>query len=121
MQVWVEEELRTADLGDERLTARFELLIDRMSHKPSLESPAACRGHAEVKAAYRSVDHPRVTAERLLAPHRQSTIQRIAHYPVVLLARDTTENDLTRRRERVAGAGPLNDPARPGLLVHPLF
>jgi hypothetical protein len=39
MQAWVEEELRTADLGDERLTARFELLLDRMSHKPSLKFP----------------------------------------------------------------------------------
>jgi hypothetical protein len=121
MQAWVEEELRTADLGDKRLTARFKLLIDRMSHKPSLKFPAACRGRAEVKAAYRFVDHPRVTAEQLLAPHRQSTIQRVAHYPVVILAQDTTENDLSRRRERMAGAGPLNDPARLGLLVHPLF
>jgi hypothetical protein len=121
MQSWIEEELRTADLGDKRLNARFKLLMDRMSHKPSLKFPAACRGRAEVEAAYRFVDHPRVTVEQLLAPHRQSTIQRVADHRVVILAQDTTENDLSRRRERMVGAGPLNDPTRLGLLVHLLF
>ena len=113
--------MQTADLGDKRLNARFKLLIDRMSHKPSLKFPAACRGRAEVKAAYRFVDHPRLTVEILLAPHRQATIARIASHRVVILAQDTTENDLSRRRERMDGAGPLNDPTRLGLLVHPLF
>src|ERR1019366_6300028 len=88
---------------------------------PSLKFPAACRGRAEVKAAYRFVDHPRLTVEILLAPHRQATIARIASHRVVILAQDTTENDLSRRRERMDGAGPLNDPTRLGLLVHPLF
>jgi hypothetical protein len=121
MPSWIEEELRTANLGDKRLNARFKLLMDRMSHKPSLKFPAACRGRAEVEAAYRFVDSPRVTVARLLAPHRQATIGRIAQHRVVILAQDTTENDLSRRRERMAGAGPLNDPTRLGLLVHPLF
>ena len=121
MPSWIDEELRTADLGDQRLNARFKLLIDRMSHKPSLRFPAACRGRAEVEAAYRFVGHPRITVERLLAPHREATIRRIAQHPVVILAQDTTENDLSRRRERMAGAGPLNDPTRLGLLVHPLL
>jgi hypothetical protein len=53
MQSWIEEELRAADLDDKRLNARFKLLMDRMSHKPSLKFPAACRGRAEVEAAYR--------------------------------------------------------------------
>ena len=44
MQTWVDDELATADLGDQRLNQRFRLVLDRLSQKPSLKFPAACRG-----------------------------------------------------------------------------
>ena len=44
MQAWIEAETQGADFGDERLNRRYELLLDRMSDKPTLSIPAACRG-----------------------------------------------------------------------------
>jgi len=121
MQAWVSEELDSADLNDKRLENRYRLLIDRLSRKPSLKFTAACTGRAEVDAAYKFVNHPRVTPEVLLDPHHDATVDRIGQHKVVILAQDTTENDLTRPHERVAGAGPLSDADRWGFLVHPLL
>jgi hypothetical protein len=121
MQPWVEEELRTADLGDARLNERYRLLLDRMSGKPSLKFPALCKGRAEVEAAYRFLDNERVDEQGVLAPHRLATLDRIRAYPVVIVAQDTSEFDLTRKHERMAGAGPLNDAGRLGLYGHALL
>src|SRR5690349_21621961 len=103
MQSWVREELDSADLGDKRLNDRYRLLLDRLSCKPSLKFPAACNGRAEVKAAYKFVNHPGITPALLLDPHYQASLQRIREHKVVILGQDTTENDLTRPHERVKG------------------
>ena len=121
MQPWVVEELATADFGDQRLDERCRLLVDRMSQQPSLKFPAACRGRAEVEAAYRFLDNDRVDDAKVLAPHRHATLQRIRQQPLVILAQDTTEVDLTRKHERLAGAGPLADDARVGFFNHALL
>jgi hypothetical protein len=121
MSSWTEEELRTADFNDKRLDRRFRLLVDRLSRKPALKFNAACRGRAEVKAAYRFVNNPSVTAAQVLAPHRAATLQRIASCPVVLLSEDTSEVDLTRPNEHIEGGGPLNDPDRIGFHLHNLL
>lgn len=121
MQPWVSEELATADFGDQRLDERFRLLVDRMSQQPPLKFPAACRGRAAVEAAYRFLDNDRVDDAKVLAPHRDATLQRIRQHPVVILAQDTTEIDLTRKHERLAGAGPLADDARVGFFNHALL
>lgn len=121
MQPWVREELATADCGDQRLDERFRLLVDRMSQKPSLKFPAACRGRAEIQAAYRFLDNDRVDAATVLAPHRDATLQRIRQHAVVIVAQDTTEIDITRKQERMLGAGPLGDDARRGFFNHALL
>jgi len=121
MQSWIEEELRTADLNHARLERRFQLILDRLAHKPSFKFTAACRGRAEVRAAYRFVNTKRVTAQAILAPHQDATLHRIGQYRVVIVAQDTTETDLTRKHERLTGAGPLNDPNRLGFHLHNLL
>jgi len=120
MQTWVDDELATADLGDQRLNQRFRLVLDRLSQKPSLKFPAACRGQAEIQAAYRFLDNDRVTADKVLAPHRTATLARLRAQPVALLIQDTTDLDVTRKQERMAGAGPLNDEAHVGFYDHVL-
>lgn len=121
MSSWTEEELHTAHFNDKRLDRRFRLLVARLSGQPALKFNAACRGRAEVKAAYRFVNNPAVSAAQVLAPHRDATLQRIASCPVVLLSEDTSEVDLTRPTERIEGGGPLNDPNRIGFYVHNLL
>ena len=120
MQDWVTREAATADFGDERLDQRFALLLDRMSQHPSLRFTAACKGQAEVRAAYRFVDNDRVDPRKTLDPHRNATLERIRQQPVVIIPQDTTEIDVTRPNEVMTDAGPLNDGTRVGFLAHAL-
>src|SRR5208283_4176829 len=119
MQAWIEAECQGADFGDERLNRRYELLLDRLSDKPTLSIPAACHSLAETTAAYRFFDNDRTDAAKVLQPHRDATLARIRNQPVVIVAQDTTEIELDHEQERVGG--PLNDASRWGLYVHPLL
>jgi hypothetical protein len=119
MQAWIETECQGADFGDERLNRRYELLLDRLSDKPTLSIPAACHSLAETTAAYRFFDNDRTDAAKVLKPHQDATLARIATQQLVIVAQDTTELELHREQERVGG--PLNDESRWGLYVHPLL
>jgi len=119
MQAWIEAETKGADFGDQRLNRRYELLLDRLSEKPTLSIPAACRGLAETTAAYRFFDCDKTDAAKVLKPHHDATVARIRVHEVVIVAQDTTEIELVRKQERVGG--PLNDESRYGLYVHPLL
>lgn len=118
MQAWIEEELQTVNVGDERLNDRYAVILDRVSRKPSVSIPAACRGWAETLATYRFFDNPRVDPQTVLVPHQQGTLERIRQQDVALLVQDTTEVDLTRKEERVEGAGPLSDASHWGFYDH---
>ena len=115
MQTWIEAETAAADFGDERLNRRYELLLDRLSDKPTLSIPAACRGWAETTAAYRFFDSDKTDAVKVLKPHQDATLARIEAHEVVIVAQDTTEIELTRKQMRVGG--PLNEESRWGLYV----
>ena len=115
MQSWVADEVRTAHLGDARLDAHFALVLDRLSQKPALKCNAACRGNAAVAGAYRFVNSPKATAQALLDPHAAATLARSREHPVVVLAQDTSEADLTCPHEQRQGVGPLNEAGRVGL------
>jgi hypothetical protein len=114
------EETQTVDLKDARTNARLREVLTQLGQRPTASIPAACGGHAEMTAAYRLFDNEKVTFERILASHTQSTRERIAAQPTVLLVQDTTEIDLTRPRQQVQGAGPLDGDTRQGLFLHPL-
>src|SRR6516162_1472006 len=114
---WAKEEMTTADLGDDRLDARAVMLLSALGSRPSLSIPAACRGRAEMKAAYRFFDNDKVTFAKVLQPHIERTRERMAEQPVVLLVQDTSEIDLTRPEQEVKGVGDL-DGSRRGVLLH---
>lgn len=114
---WAQEEVATANFGDERLDARVITLLSALGDRPNLSIPAACGGRAEMEAAYRFFDNDKVTFDKVLEPHIQRTLQRVAEQQVVLLVQDTTEADLTRPQQQVAGAGEL-DGSRQGFLLH---
>ena len=102
----------------DELTRRFQTVLDAMSRKPSLKFPAGCNGRAEVDAAYRFLDNEHVTFLSILRPHAEASLERIREQTVVLIPQDTTELDLTRPREVMVGAGPLNDSERVGFYDH---
>jgi hypothetical protein len=140
MQEWIDKELATAKfgtmkadtakkrkppkkvrkstIGNRKLRNRYKKVLDAMSSKPSLKFPAGCKGPQEVRAAYRFLDNEHVTFAAILNPHQDATRARIREQTVVLIPQDTTELDLTRPHEIMAGAGPLNDTARVGFYTH---
>ena len=117
---WVVDEMQTADLKDKRLDARLREVLSQLAARPTASIPAACGGRAEMEAAYRLFDNDHVTFDNILESHQEVTRRRIATAPVVVLAQDTTEIDLTRPEQQVVGAGPLDGSTRRGALLHVL-
>ncbi len=114
MAPWAVEEMKTADLGDERLNKRLTAVLSAFGERPTASIPAACGGRDEMVAAYRFFDNEKVGYEEVLAPHYESTLKRIAAQPLVLLIEDTSELDFTRPHEQVQGAGWLDGSSRRG-------
>jgi hypothetical protein len=115
---WVVDEMKTANLKDERLNDRLREVLSQLAAHPTASIPAACGGRAEMEAAYRLFDNDKATLDNILQSHQEATRRRIAEQPVVILAQDTTEVDLTRPEAQVQGAGPLADDSRRGALLH---
>ena len=99
MADWIEAEMAGLDLGDRRLNDRQCLLLDRFSANPQGSIPESLQGWAQTQAAYRFFDNEQVTAESVLAPHRQATLERIRQNGIVLVLQDTTELELDRSPE----------------------
>jgi hypothetical protein len=114
---WAKDEMATADFGDERLDDRVVKILSALGNQPNLSIPAGCGGRAEMQAAYRFFDNDKVTFDKVLEPHLGRTRERVAEQEVALLVQDTSEIDLTRPEQQVAGAGDL-DGARRGFLLH---
>jgi hypothetical protein len=115
---WIMDEIKTARLGDKRLNARFGQVLSQLAARPTASIPAACGGRAEMVAAYRFCENESTSFESVLQPHIDATRQRVAAQSVVLLAQDTSEIDVTRPEQVVAGTGPLDGDSRRGALLH---
>jgi hypothetical protein len=115
---WVIDEMKTAKLGDKRLNARLAQVLSQLAARPTASIPAACGGRAEMVAAYRFCENENTSFDGVLQPHIDATRQRMAVQPVVVLAQDTSEIDVTRPEQQVAGAGPLDGNSRRGALLH---
>ena len=116
MAEWIATEMAGLDLGDRRLNARQCLLLERFSAHPQGSIPESLQGWAETQAAYRFFNNEQVTAESVLAPHRQATRERIRQNDVVLVLQDTTELELDRSSE--GGFWKLTYESRIGLMDH---
>jgi hypothetical protein len=114
---WVMEEMGTVELGDLRLKKRLQLVMQRMFASPIASLKAACKGWAETIAAYRFFSNEKVTEGALLAPHQESTLQRVREQESVLVIQDTTELDYSSKKE-LEGKGPLSVEERQGFFAH---
>jgi hypothetical protein len=115
------DEVKTANLSDKRLNRRFAEVLSQLAARPTASIPAACGGRAEVVAAYRFCANEKTSFEAVLQPHLDATRERMAAQPVVILPQDTTEIDVTRPEQEVAGAGPLDGDSRRGALLHVMY
>jgi hypothetical protein len=117
---WIMDEMKTVDLKDKRLDKRLCEVLSQLAAHPTASIPAACGGRAEMEAAYRLFDNENLTFTNVLQPHQEASRRRISGQPVVILAQDTTEIDLTRPEQQVQGAGPLGEAGHFGALLHML-
>jgi hypothetical protein len=106
-------------LPDPRLDLRLPRIVEGFAEHPEASCTEAL-GKAGVKAAYRFWNNDRIHAEEVLASHAEQTAQRSMQYPVVLVAQDTTEINLTSH-PATQGMGYLGSPHCRGLLLHSLL
>ena len=116
--ITLDNELNGLDVGDKRLTKRSIQVLEALGSAPQESIPAACGGWSETKAAYRLFDNKKITAQAVLEPHYQCTMERMKAHPVVLCVQDTSELDYTGKND-IQGLGPLNYESRQGLYIHP--
>jgi hypothetical protein len=117
---WAEEEFGAAELGDVRRVKRLLTMGRDFYAKPQANIPQACGTPAKTKAAYRFFDDPYHTMDKLLAPHYESTRDRVAKEKVVLAVQDTTYLNYTAHPQ-TEGLGPIgnrNDGGAIGLVLH---
>ena len=87
---WADEELSRAELGDKRRVERLLTMARDFYAHPQANIPQACGSKAKTKTAYRFFDESDNRMDKILAPHAESTWQRLAQEKVVLAVQDTT-------------------------------
>jgi hypothetical protein len=113
---WAVEEFGAADLGDARRTQRLIALARRLVQSPHCSFPNALN-NADLKAAYRFFDNKHVDPENRLGAHLEQTLARMQPFPVVLVAQDTTEFNLTHL-EATTGLGYTSHACLRGFFLH---
>lgn len=87
---WCDEEFAHVNLTDARLNSRCQSVAAAMTAQPNAPINQACEDWADTKAAYRFFDNDNVTAERILSPHKQRTVERMSQHALVLAVQDTS-------------------------------
>lgn len=116
---WAEEEFAQAKLGDKRRVERLMSIARDFYAKPEANIPQACGSRAKTKATYRFFDEVENTMEKILAPHYQSTIDRIKQEKIALAVQDTTYLNYSKH-PATENLGPISTKVDGciGLVVH---
>ena len=115
-RVSLREEMAGGDLGDDRLNARRDRLIEVLEQSPDTGFPNACASDGDVEALYRFLRNPRVSLRAVLEPHLVATQDRCRALDEVLVIHDTTE--LSFAGEQVRTGLTALGPRRQGFWVH---
>jgi hypothetical protein len=95
----VAKEFEGVSVGDERLDRRLLKIVARVEAGPAESFPKQMGSEAEQEATYRFFGNRRVTLEKVLAPHRQQTIERIRGRSTVRVLYDTSRFTFEGDRE----------------------
>lgn len=87
---WCDDEFAHVNLADARLNSRCQSVAAAMAAQPNVPINQACEDWADTKAAYRFFDNDKVTAARILLPHKQRTMARMSQHALVLVVQDTS-------------------------------
>lgn len=109
------KEFDAATFGDARLATRLGILADAAAEAPDKGFPIQAGSDAALEATYRFLNNPRVTPERILAPHYACTASRAAEAGLILCVQDSSEFDFDPETARDVG---WLTPSKPGFLGH---
>jgi hypothetical protein len=110
------QEMAGADLGDERLNARRDRILQVLERHPDAGFPDACASDADAEGLYRFLRNPRISLEAVLEPHVRATADRCRAIGETLVIHDTTENVFPGEKSR-EGLTVLG-PRRHGFWLH---
>jgi len=111
----------TPDLGDQRLSKRYASILKKATQQPQLSFPAICKNWHQTKALYRFFDHPRVTADKILAHHYQQTLahlEQMDHCNDMLCLQDTSDLCYNHHPSK-QDLGKMHFSIERGLRIHP--
>ena len=113
---WAEYTFGSVHLGDQRRTERAVEIALAIAHNPAASLPAQMQDEAATEAAYRFLQTPDVTYEKLIGPHVAQTRAHASKQPQVLLIQDTTEVDY-QQHPTTTGLGPIGNGSHHGYLL----
>jgi hypothetical protein len=114
---FAQEHFASADLGHRKRNACLLRVAEKICRHPGGTLPNKLAHPADYKAMDALMNRPEVTHARVLASHRQRTLERMrAASGVVLLLHDTTELDYSGLS--IAELGPIGNGGGRGYLCH---
>lgn len=116
-QQWVDDELKTLDLGDERRNRRAKRIVKRFAQRPGASIPSVFEGRAETEATYRLLSNQAVEPDDIRAALQRATVERLDDQAIVLAPQDTTCLDFSTHPD-TDGLGPTGNGVGHGMFVH---
>jgi hypothetical protein len=118
---WVAQELRGADLGDERLDRRLVKTVEHFAQSPIAPINEACGTWASTQASYRLFNNAKASPRAILSPHIQATARRMAAVQgPVLAVQDTVFLNYGKhpKTKEIGPIGKSNAVGERGLVQH---
>jgi hypothetical protein len=113
---WAERTFGSVQLHDLRRTKRAVKAATNLAKNPLGSLPVQMHTWKATKALYRLLNEPDVTFAALLQPHVHQTRAQATAAPVSLLVQDTTDIDLSHRRQ-ISGVGQIGNERGRGFFV----
>lgn len=122
IESWLQAEFETVDFGDERISKRFKILLSGFMKNAQDNISSAFGKWSDIKACYRFLSNSKVTPAKILQPHKEKTLDRIASQEQVLLLHDTTYIDYKNRTKTkdldYISSTPITKNPVKGLILH---
>lgn len=114
---WVEEEMSSLDIGDKRLNKRLMRILTVSSKQPGKSINRQFHTRKEMQACYRFYSNNFVNEEKIIAPHKEMTLERARSFPVILCPSDTTSLNYTTRK-KLEDSGYISSNNAQGFFMH---
>ena len=98
---WIEEEFKTINFGDNRLTKRLKYIVSEFMRNAQSNISSVFDSWSSIKGCYRFFDNEKVEAKNILSKHVDATISRINQdNSIICVLHDTTYIDYKKRKKQ---------------------